>query len=233
MRLLIVEDEFRIAKRLERIARDYFSTHLRACHHFETIHEALSFLQQSAIDLMLLDLNLHGQDGFELLKRFSAAAFHVIIISAYHDKALQAFEYGVLDFVPKPFSSPRLFKAFDRLQENNPRNNQPLKYLSVQQRGSLRLIPIADLSYIQGAGSYSVLVLKTGNRPLHNKGLEQLEKLLPEPFQRIHKSYLIDLRQLKCIRIEGGGKYVAELKGGEELPVGRTRYSKLKAKGFF
>ncbi len=69
------------------------------------------------IDVLFLDLNLNGKDGFDLLKTSVSGAFHVIIISAHTEQALKAFEYGVLDFVGKPFNKERLARALDRVFE--------------------------------------------------------------------------------------------------------------------
>ncbi|WWW34360.1 response regulator [Stenotrophomonas rhizophila] len=64
-------------------------------------------LQRAVYDGLLLDLNLGGEDGFELLRRAVAGRYHCVVVSAHRERALQAFEHGVLDFVPKPFSRER------------------------------------------------------------------------------------------------------------------------------
>ncbi len=105
---------------------------------------------------------------------------------------------------------------------------EALKYLSVQKKGMLRLIPVDDLVYIQGAGIYTELFLSTGEKALHNKSLDKLANLLPNHFFRVHKSYLVDLREIERIQVAGGGKYLAILRNGQEIPIGRTKYKELK-----
>lgn len=228
MHVLIIEDEGRIARRLERMTHDFFADQLKVCTLRDELEEGLAYLKENEIDLLLLDLNLNGKDSFELLKKLTAYSFHVIIVSAYHDKALEAFEYGVLDFVPKPFNAKRLFQAFNRLGKISTSVDSPLKYLAVHKKGVLRIISVSEIAYIQGAGVYTEIVLNSGEQLLHTKSLDQLSQLLPDHFFRIHKSYLIDLQQLQSIRVEGGGKYTAILQNGQELPVGRTKYKLLK-----
>src|SRR5690606_35785413 len=114
MNVLIVEDESRIARRIERMTCDILGNALQSITHINTLHEALKFIENSSLDIVLLDLNLNGDNGFDLLTTAVSGSFHTIIVSAYKDQAITAFEYGVLDFVPKPFNRDRLEQAFNR-----------------------------------------------------------------------------------------------------------------------
>ena len=227
MKILVIEDENRIAKRILRMTRSFFGHQLEHLNHCDDIYKGLTYLQDHEIDLLLLDLNLNGEDGFEVLESMNAAPFHTIIISAYQERAITAFEYGVLDFVSKPFNDQRLAKAFQRLSTaSKPLHNT--KYLAVQKKGVLKLIAVEEVVYIQGAGIYSELHLKNGTKVIHNKGLDKLQQLLPEQFERIHKSYLLDMTYAKQFFTESGTKYSVSLENEELLPIGRTRYKDLK-----
>ena len=228
MNILIVEDESRIAKRVERMTRDIFGDALQSLTHMNTLHEALTFIENNALDLVLLDLNLNGDDGFDLLTAAVSGSFDTIVISAYKDQAITAFEYGVLDFVPKPFNQDRLEQAFNRIKEKE--QSTKLKYLAVKKRHRIQLVPIEELRYVKGAGIYTELYLTDGTKELHDKSLERLEKLLSPSFERIHKSYLVRMSEVKEITVKSGSKYLAELKNGELIPVGRTKYKDLKGK---
>jgi DNA-binding LytR/AlgR family response regulator len=231
MNILIVEDESRIAKRIERMTRDIFGDTLQSLTHINTLHEALAFIETHSLDLVLLDLNLNGEDGFDLLTTVVSQSFHAIVISAYKDQAITAFEYGVLDFVPKPFNRARLEQAFNRtITKEKPGNK--IKYLAVKRRHRIQLIPIKDVLYIKGAGVYTELFLVDGKKELHDKSLEKLEQLLTPTFERIHKSYVVKMSEVKEIIIKSGSKYIAELKNGECIPIGRTKYKDIKAKWF-
>tara|TARA_R110000796_G_scaffold252627_1_gene389024 strand:+ start:109795 stop:110490 length:696 start_codon:yes stop_codon:yes gene_type:complete len=231
MRVLIVEDESRIAKRVERMTRDILGNTLQSLTHINTLQEALTFIENNPLDLLLLDLNLNGEDGFDLLTTAVSESFHTIVISAYKDQAITAFEYGVLDFVPKPFDRDRLEKAFNRRMRKERLETQ-VKYLAVKQRQRIQLIPIDEVLYIKGAGAYTELFLSGGKKELHDKSLERLEQLLSPTFERIHKSYLVKISEVKGIIVNSGSKYMAELRSGGFIPVGRTRYKEIKAKWF-
>ena len=230
MNILIVEDESRIAKRIERMTRDIFGDTLQSLKHINTLHEALRFIESNSLDLVLLDLNLNGDNGFDLLTTAVSKSFHTIVISAYRDQAITAFEYGVLDFVPKPFNRERLEQALHRTIANEKIETNEIKFLAIKKRHRIQLIPIEDLLYIKGAGPYTELFLADGKKELHDKSLEKLEQLLSNTFERIHKSYLVKMSEIKKIIVESGSKYMTELKNGERIPIGRTKYKDIKAK---
>ncbi|WP_316769498.1 LytR/AlgR family response regulator transcription factor [Pedobacter frigiditerrae] len=229
MRVLIIEDEARIAKRLDRMASNYFEQNstISIC---DSVQKGMAHIDNNEIDLLLLDLNLNGENGFDLLESVVSRSFHTIIVSANTDKAIMAFEYGVLDFVPKPFDEIRLAQAFKRINYNVKPSDEALKFLAVKKAGNIKLIPIEDLLYIKGAGIYTELHLRNGKQELHDKSLESLELLLPDSFERIHKSYLVSLELAEKILIQPGSKYSLLLKSGEQLPIGRSKYKDLKNK---
>jgi len=230
MNILIVEDEARIAKRVERMTRDILGNSLQSIKHINTLPEALKFIENNSLDLVLLDLNLNGDNGFDLLTTAVSESFHTIIISAYKDQAIAAFEYGVLDFVPKPFNRDRLEQALNRTITKEKTGTNKIKLLAIKKRGRIQLIPIENLLFIKGAGAYTELFLTDGTKELHDKSLEKLEQLLSYSFERIHKSYLVKMSEIREIIVKSGSKYMAELKNGALIPIGRTKYKDIKAK---
>lgn len=228
MRVLIVEDEPLLARRLERFCHEILGAKLETIRVATLLTEASARLAESPIDLLLLDLNLHGRDGMELLQASVAGSFHTIIVSANTEQALRAFEFGVIDFVPKPFSEERLAQALARVTERDGRAACAAKYLAVRKYGKVELVPIDRVLYVQGAGAYAELVLDDGKRELHDKTLEKIHALLPPVFERIHKSYVVRWSAVKALHASEGSHYEAELKNGVCLPVGRTRYRELR-----
>jgi DNA-binding LytR/AlgR family response regulator len=229
MRILIVEDEPLLAQRLERFCRELLGERLESVRVTHLFSQAQTWIAESPIDLLLLDLNLHGRDGMELLASSVAGSFHTIIVSANTDQALRAFEYGVLDFVPKPFSRERLGQALQRLDPAL-RSAAGTKLLAIRKPGRIDLVPVDRVVYVEGAGAYSELVLEDGRRELHDKTLERLLTVLPPVFERVHKSYLVRWDRVKALHASEGSHYEVELTDGTRLPVGRTRYKELREK---
>ncbi|WP_261511593.1 LytR/AlgR family response regulator transcription factor [Chryseobacterium paludis] len=230
MNILIIEDEARIAHRLQRMTAEFFGNKPVQITICDSLQKGLDQIASQLPDLLLLDLNLNGDNGFEVLEHMVAASFHTIIVSANIDKAITAFTYGVLDFVPKPFDKERLFQALNRFISPSIKSDDGMKYLAVKRSGQIRLINIAEIIYIKGAGIYTELHLRNGQQELHDKSLELLQQLLPDGFERIHKSYLVNLQQAEKILINPGTRYGLQLKTGETLPIGRSKYKDLKNK---
>ncbi|MDJ0840836.1 MAG: LytTR family DNA-binding domain-containing protein [Acidobacteriota bacterium] len=230
MNVLIVEDEAVIARRIQRLLTEVAGDRVDRIRTAGSFDEAKDWLDRHPVDLLFLDLNLNGRDGFDILKRAVARSFHTVVISAHTERALEAFEHGVLDFLGKPFGPERLKKALDRFFDTGRRADFAARYLSVRKHTGLVLIPLAEIRYLKGANTYAELHLEDGRTELHAKSLEKISALLPACFERVHKSYIVDMNRVKELRAFTGSRYELVLDDGATLPVGRTRYKVLKEK---
>ncbi|WP_299457074.1 LytTR family DNA-binding domain-containing protein [uncultured Microscilla sp.] len=228
MKILIVEDEAKIAQYIEKVTTAILGDKVTATKIIPDLVSALYYLDTHTIDLLLLDLNLNGEDGFGILQELVATSFHTIIISANKHRAIEAFEHGVLDFIPKPFTKERLQKAFERWNLSEKRAPHPTKKLAIRSKGKIKLVDINEVLYIKAANVYATLHLKNGEQELHDKSLDKLQMILPPEFIRIHKSYMVDIHQIKNILIHQGSKYEAVLGNEVIIPIGRTYYKQLK-----
>lgn len=228
MKILIAEDEPVIARRIERFTRELLGNRITAITHFKTLKEAKSHLDLHQIDLLFLDLNLKGKDGFDLLEGLQAGSFYTVIISAHSDRAIRAFEYPVLDFIEKPFDKERLTKTFEKLENFDTKNDFASNFLSVKRNSEIKLIEVGDIRYIKGAGVYSELFMVDERKELHHLNLEKVNRLLPSNFIRIHKSYIVNIYFVKKIVAHGGSKYTLNFKDSTKLPVSRNRYPEIK-----
>ena len=228
MRILIVEDERPTAEDVQLLVEQILAKDVTSIHIETTLDNALLYLKEKPIDVLLLDLNLNAKDGFQLLKQVVSRSFHTIVISANINRAIEAFEYGVLNFIPKPYNIERLKAAFLRLKSNHASDGHSIKYLSVKKGFEIRVIPIEDIRYFKSANIYVELHLKDGQLVIYDKSIKQLVQLLPSNYSRIHKSYVVDLEKIDAIQTYAGGKYRVILKSGESLPVSRKRIKQLK-----
>jgi two-component system response regulator LytT len=228
MRILIVEDERPTAEDIRNLTKELLGDKVTSIQIQTSLHNALDFLSSHPIDVLLLDLNLNERNGFDILKQAVARSFHTIIISAYSEKAVEAFEFGVLDFIPKPYNLERLQMAFNRLQDSFALDTRALKYLSVRKFGSIDIVRLKDVKYFKGANVYTELHLTGGSVKIYDKSLKSVKKLLPRSYSRIHKSYIVDMRRIRKIYNFGGGHYEVELEGRDRLPVSRNRIREIK-----
>ena len=231
MRILIVEDERPTAEDIKLLVEKILHNEITSIHIETTLESAMFYLKEKPVDVLLLDLNLNAKDGFQLLKQVVSQSFHTIIISANINRAIEAFEYGVLDFIPKPYNIERLKAAFKRLKSSHALDGHSIKYLSVKTGFEIRIIPIENIRYFKSANIYVELHLNDGHKVIHDKSIKQLVPLLPANYCRIHKSYLVDVGKIESIQTLGGGKYRVILKSGECLPVSRKKINLLKNSG--
>ncbi|UCE18972.1 MAG: response regulator transcription factor [Gemmatimonadota bacterium] len=227
MRILIIEDEKPIADYIVRLCRSILGDKIQSIRTLHTLEQAKAYLIESQIDLCLLDLNLNGENGFELLKSAVSGPFHTIIISAHTEQAIEAFHHGVLDFIPKPFDEERLRIAFERYFDRRKNRDIATRYFSARIGNQHKIILIDDIDYFKSAGNYVEAHLKNGKTELLNKTMDRLGQILPPRFKRIHRSCFVDLSQVYSYRHAGGGKYKIITRSGDSLPLSRQTYKEL------
>lgn len=228
MRILIVEDERPTAEDIQLLVRQILKKEITSIHIETTLDNALAYLKEKRIDVLLLDLNLNAKDGFQILKQVVSKSFHTIIISANINRAVEAFEYGVLDFIPKPYSTERIKAAFQRLKSSHALDGHAIKYLSVKKGFAVQVIPTESVRYFKSANIYVELHLKDKQKVIYDKPIKLLGHLLPANYFRIHKSFIVDIDTIETIQMLGGGRYRAVLKSGDHLPVSRQKIKELK-----
>ena len=227
MRLLIVEDVTLIAERIADLAKQFLpDAKIKISH---TLEGAKLCIREESYDLLFLDLNLNGKDGFELLHVAVAASFQTIIITANREQATLAFDYGVLDFISKPISEKRFKMAVDRFLGDGNSQREAVKYLAIKSKGQVKLISLEDVDFIKGSGNYAEVFTHKKECFLHDKNLDKLLKVLPKSFIRVHRSYIIPKHSIAKVLKHGGGKYSIVLTGGEVVPLSRNVYKEFFA----
>lgn len=222
MNVLIIEDEEVVARRLARLTRAILGSRLARLATAATLDDARDQLRTAGHDLVFLDLDLNGRDGFQILREAAAGAFQTIIVSAHADQAIHAFEHGVTDFVAKPYSEDRLRQALARVDQREPALREQLRVLAVRGHGEVHLLAIDTLVRVSAADDYSELHCADGATWLHDKTLAALAALLPARFERVHRSHIVDVRRITRWQAAEGSRYHLVLDRGDEVPASRT-----------
>lgn len=222
MNVLIVEDEAPAARRLERLVRSHLEKRLVTLSLAATVEAARAELARGRTDLLLLDLNLNGADGFSLLDADVRPL--TIVVSANSGRAIDAFDHSVVDFVAKPVSAERLVLALDRAVQRQASRMPGQTSLAVRSAGRIDLAPFSDILLLSGADDYVEVFLANGRRFLHDMRLQELERRLPPGFMRVHRSHICNTVYIQALTHAGGRGMVA-LNGGLSIPVSRTRLS--------
>ena len=228
LNIAVIEDEALIAKRLMRFIRLALKNPDHKIHYYASFDDAEEYLSEHSIDLLFLDLNLNGQDGFKLLKSHLSSSYHTIVVSANTDRAMEAFELGVLDFVGKPFSQERIKNAMERAINSGFGFRKNNRTLSVEKKGKIETVALNEIAFIRAAGHYSELVLIDGSIHLHSKALGRIIDVLPQEFEQVHRSYVVDLSQISELLRLPGSQYELVLKSGQHIPLGRSYYAGIK-----
>ncbi len=182
--------------------------------------EAYNLINKEPVDLVLLDVEMPGMNGFELLKNLEKRPI-IILITAKKDYAVEAFELNVADYLVKPVTLPRFMTAVSRARELFDSKGQQVEvsgkakdYIFVRSQSVLTKIKIADINYIQALGDYVNIFTKSRRFTVHItlRGME--EKLPTDKFYRLHRSYLVALDQVDTV--EEGTAYVEK----HPLPIG-------------
>lgn len=221
MNVLIVEDEAPAARRLERMVRERLAPQIGVLSVASSLTAARQALGAARVDLLLLDLNLNGDDGFLLLGE--ACRPPTIVVSANAGRAIDAFDHAVIDFVAKPVSSERLSRALARALSRAASPGPGEASLAVRSAGRIDLAAFRDIVALSGADDYVEVVLADGRRLLHDASLRALEPRLPAGFVRVHRSHIVNSAHLKAIRTLPGRRRLLDMSGGTSVPVSRNR----------
>jgi two-component system response regulator LytT len=211
--------------------------------------EAVESIARDKPDLVFLDVQMPGMDGFEVLKALPGQAPHVVFATAYDDYAIRAFEVEAVDYLLKPFARARVEEAIGRVRARLERGANGLDVEAVLRRleegrkEHLRQIPVHAGKRILLVGAdevhwfgveYRLVYAHTAERAfMTNFTLRELEERLdPETFFRAHKASLVNMRQVKEIVPWFGGRYklVMRDQAGTEVPVSRAQARALRAK---
>ena len=228
MKILIVEDEASIAEEIEEMTKSVLKNEIDTIDVIYTFNKAIKYLEENQVDLCLLDLNLNGKSGYDILKQTLVGPFHTIIVSAHIEQAVEAFHYGVLDFVPKPVNEKRLKEALDRYSDKTKSNNNTMKYVVVKKHNSNHIISVDEIIYFSAEGYLVRIHLENGKEELIEKPLNRLEQVLPGKFFRIHRSYIVDINRIESYKRKSNGVYELTLKNNQTLPVSPQKYKSLK-----
>jgi DNA-binding LytR/AlgR family response regulator len=175
---------------------------------FTNPFKAMTFLLNTPIDLVFIDINMPELSGIELLKSLPIFP-KIIFITAYAEFGAESYEYNAVDYLLKPVKYDRFLKAVNKAIENPIPKKEDIPVLrnTEQQDASILIksgsktfkIVIDDIFYIEGAGNYMTLYTKKG-KIMTLQPMAELLKILPATiFIRVHKSYIISLNHIEVI----------------------------------
>nr|WP_225937552.1 LytTR family DNA-binding domain-containing protein [Myxococcus sp. RHSTA-1-4] len=244
MRVLIVDDEPLARERLKDLLAE--AADMELIGECRNGREAISAIEAKRPDLVLLDVEMPGPDGFGVLR--ALAPEHqpaVIFVTAHRDFAVQAFEANALDYLLKPFDRERFLMSLARARERRrsltphldtevlarlealtlrepPGTGRYVTRLVTRTGWRMRFLRVEDIDYLTAEGNY-VSVHLGAQSHLMRETLNALEaKLDPKKFLRAHRSFIVQLDRIEEVEPLPPGEYVLTLRDGTRLTSGRS-----------
>jgi two-component system LytT family response regulator len=238
-RTIIIDDE--------RLAREELKSLLKDYHEIEIIDEAkngeegIQKIKELKPDLIFLDINMPGLNGFEMIKHLDEIP-RVIFVTAYDEYALKAFEVSALDYILKPVDPIRLKEGIQKLSsvEDDFVSSQQLlitrkdRVLNTSDRVFIKdgekcwFIELSKVRMLESDGNY-VKVYFDNFRPLILRSLNSFEERLdPEFFFRANRKYIINLKWVSSIENWFNGGLQVELREGEKVEISRRQAIRFK-----
>jgi two-component system response regulator AlgR len=230
VKVVIADDETLARERLRALLAEHSGVEIVA-----EADNGLSALQACAEfrpDLVLLDIAMPGVDGLEAARHLTAFDPRpaVVFCTAYDEHALSAFDAAAIDYLMKPVRAERLAVALERArtfiagretQAPAQPGRIPRTHLCARMRGSLRLIPVDDVHYLQAEEKY-VVVHHARGEDLIEESLRSLEDEFNGRFVRIHRNCLVARHEITELKRIADGRVQAVLRHGKEpLEVSR------------
>jgi DNA-binding LytR/AlgR family response regulator len=231
---IIIDDEPLAQRVIEKFLEDLPNFHVLAkCNN---AFEAMDAINEKDVDLMFLDINMPKLSGLSFLKSLKNPPL-VIVTTAYSEYAIEGYELDVVDYLKKPFSFERFFKAIQKVQERLKKpeithtdkeiahDESPIeisadlstsKFIFVKANKKNYKVDIDDIFYIEALGDY--IKIHTSTQVLVTyQSMKKIELILPSNiFVRIHKSYIVSVNKIKSV--EGN---MVEVKN-EKLSIGNS-----------
>jgi DNA-binding LytR/AlgR family response regulator len=246
LNFLLVDDEpnaiLRFKSLLNKIEYESFNYRIENIYEAESGTKAIPLIYSLKPDIVFLDIQMPGLNGFEVLDLLTFDRPHIVFVTAYDEFALKAFEVHALDYLTKPVNLERLEKTIKRFvslnskqynkdldQLVNSRESQPLNRLTVHDKGSLKVIKLDEINRIEAEEKYVYIYLDNGKFRT-DFTLDYLESRLDiKQFIRVHRSHIVKIDTVKELIPWFSGSYVIKLSDNTQLPIARRRLKEVKS----
>lgn len=229
LRVVVADDELVARKRLQRLLEAIPDVELIAS--FERATDVLSFVEEEAVDVVILDIQMPGLSGIEAKQLLGDDGPLVIFATAHPQHAVEAFDLGAVDYVLKPIEAGRLAKALSRARREPAADasNSGSDRLPVSTRAGIVLLAPESVSHAVFDGSLVTIHTSDGEKHLADASLQDLQdRLTDERYERVHRRALLNLHEVALLQPTESGGYIAKMRSGGEVPVSRQSARRLR-----
>jgi two-component system, LytTR family, response regulator len=235
MRAIIVDDEAHARSLLSNTIKEHCKG-IEIIAEAENVKEAVKLINKNNIELVFLDIEMPNENGFALFEYFDKPNFVTIFCTAYSEYAVQAFEVSAVDYLLKPVTISKLQDAIEKAIKTRGQNQilqsvntlrenitfNQLQKIALPLSDGLVFIKIDDILYFEADGSYTH-VITNKEKYLVSKKIKEFHELLTNDsrFFRVHRSYLVNIQQIKKYSKRDGATLVFE--NNKVIPVAREK----------
>ena len=235
MKTIIVDDERLARNEMKRLLEEFPKINVVA--EAANADEAIELINEHNPDLLFLDIQMPGKNGFELLEAIEDRVPEVIFTTAYDEYALKAFEYNALDYIMKPIDTARLAEAIQKVESEMKRAEVAIQnaesYLGENDQVFVKdgekcwFVKLGKVRLFESMGNYVRLHFED-QKPMILKSLNSLEERLdPKIFFRANRKHIINLNWIDKIEPWFSGGLLVTLKGGEKsTPLDKIEISR-------
>ena len=205
MNCLIIDDNIIARTTMKQLVRqDKSLTLVGEC---EDAMEAYQKIMSDPVDLLLLDIEMNGMNGIELVKSLGSKNPIIIFTTSKKDYAAEAFELNVADYITKPVTTIRFLQAIEKAKEIFKSKKQEVKmeedaFIFIRDSNIVRRLKLDEILFAEAMGDYVKLYTKDKFYSVHSS-LKEVESKLPDSkFLRVHRSFIIQVGKIDTI--EGG-----------------------------
>jgi len=234
MKALIVDDERLARVELRRLLTPFKDINIVG--EAVNVDDALNKISELNPDLIFLDIQMPGKNGFELLEELDSVPI-VVFTTAYDEYALKAFEYNAMDYLLKPIEPKRLEDTIKKIIEKNRKtaiqeSESPVLKESdqvfVKDGDRCWFVKLMNVRLFESEGNY-VRLYFDDNKPLILRTLNYLdERLDNKAFFRANRKHIVNLKWIESIEPWLNGGLLVKLKGGNKVEVSRRQAIKFK-----
>lgn len=235
MKALLIDDERLARQELRNLLAPY--SEIQIVGEANNAETAVESIKQLKPDVIFLDIQMPGKNGFELLEEISGVP-EVVFVTAYDEYAIRAFEINALDYLLKPVQANRLSETVKKILNKETVDKSESKDQShtlhdddqvfVKDGEKCWFVKLSDIRLFESEGNY-VRVYFDKNRPLILRSLNNLdERLNSRTFFRASRKHIINLKWVDSIENWFNGGLMVKLRNGEQVEISRRQAAKLK-----
>jgi len=231
MKAIIVDDTRLARQELQFLLQNYKDVQVVA--EAENADDAKNLIEEHKPDLVFLDIQMPGKDGFELLEMLDEVP-QIIFTTAYSEYAIKAFDYNALDYLKKPVTDDRLQVALQRVRENLESSSESKDVLSENSQVFVKdgekcwFVNLREVRLFEIWDNYTRIYFED-HKPMIPKTLQYMEgRLDPKVFFRANRQQIINMKWIDKIEPWFSGTIRLYLKDGTEVEVSRRQTSRFK-----